>query len=489
MLSLYSASFFDKAWNAGIGNRRCVKAKNIMRWTNKQISILIIVSVASFMGTFLISSVNIALPAIERDFNLNAVQLSWMITAFLLATAMFLLPVGRWGDLKGVRRIFKIGVVVFTFSSLMSGLAGSAFWLIVMRYLQGIGAAFTGAVGPAILVSAFPPQSRGRVLGFSVSAVYLGLAFGPFAGGLITQYLGWRSIFFISAALGAAATTFAFLFLDKEPPRDAANKKLDLKGVLFYMVGLVAIVYGSSQISSGYGWSLMGIGAVALAVFWILENKSPMPVLETRLFTRNRLFAFSNLAALINYSATYAIVFLLSLYLQKIPGLSPRDAGVILVAQPAMMALFSPVAGRLSDRIQPRILASVGMTMIALGLATFAFLSNKTPIWLIACLLLWMGLGFAFFSSPNMNTIMSSVHKNQLGLASGSAATMRVVGQIASMTIATLFFAAILGGQSVEDAPDTFFLKAVRWTFLIFSLLSAAGIYFSFSRGSLERET
>lgn len=460
-----------------------------MRWTNKQLSILIIVSITSFMGTFLISSVNIALPAIEQDFDLNAVQLSWMITAFLLATAMFLLPVGRWGDLTGIRRIFKIGVIVFTLSSLMSGLAGSAFWLIILRYLQGIGAAFTGAVGPAILVSAFPPQSRGRALGFSVSAVYLGLAFGPFAGGLLTQYLGWRSIFFTSAALGAATTAIAFLFLDKETPRVATGQKLDLKGVLFYMSGLVALVYGSSQISSGYGWTLMGIGVVALVVFWILENRSSMPVLETRMFTRNRLFAFSNLAALINYSATYAIVFLLSLYLQKILGLSPRDAGVVLVAQPAMMAIFSPVAGRLSDRIQPRFLATGGMSMIAIGLAAFAFLSNDTPLWLITCLLLWVGLGFAFFSSPNMNTIMSSVHKDQLGLASGSAATMRVIGQIVSMTIATLFFAAMMGGQSVEEAPASYFIQAVRWAFIIFSLLSLVGVYFSFSRGSMKRET
>jgi MFS family permease len=174
-------------------------ARNIMfgcmNWTRKQVSILAIVAITSYMGTFLISSVNIALPAIEKSFQLEAVTLSWVVTAFLLATAMFLLPVGRWGDLTGVRRVFKLGVVVFTLASLGSGLAGSGTWLILLRFLQGIGAAFTSTTGPAILVSAFLPQQRGRVLGFSVAAVYLGLASGPFIGGFLTQYLGWRSIF------------------------------------------------------------------------------------------------------------------------------------------------------------------------------------------------------------------------------------------------------------------------------------------------------
>jgi MFS family permease len=248
------------------------------------------------------------------------------------------------------------------------------------------------------------------------------------------------------------------------------------------------MVYGSSRIPAISGWLLMGGGSLALVLFWWIESRSAMPVLETKLFTRNRLFAFSNLAALINYSATFAIVFLLSLYLQKVQGLSPRNAGIILVAQPAMMAIFSPVAGRLSDRIQPRYLATLGMTMCTLGLAAFAFLTGTTPVWLIVALLFWVGLGFAFFSSPNMNTIMSSVQKNQLGLASGSAATMRVVGQIVSMTIATLFFAGMMGNQAIESVPDNLFLKAMKWGFITFSFISVAGIWFSYSRGKMNRE-
>jgi MFS family permease len=318
-----------------------------MNWTKKQISILVIVAASSFFGTFLIIiGEHIALPSIEKDFGLDAVTLSWVVTSFLLSTAMFLLPVGRWGDLTGIRRLYKTGMVIFTVSSLLSGFATSGYWLIVMRFLQGVGAAFSGTTGSAILVSAFLPQHRGRVLGMSVSGVYLGLAFGPFFGGFLTQYLGWRSIFFMASAFGLLITIIGFLFLGK----DEIHKKLKMqnsisKAAFFYMLGLVSLTYGSARIPQFFGWSLMGAGVIFLIIFWMLENRSESPVLETRLFTHNRLFAFSNLAALINYSATFSIIFLLSLYLQKVKGLSPRDAGTILVAQPIVMALFSPITG------------------------------------------------------------------------------------------------------------------------------------------------
>ncbi len=460
-----------------------------MPWTRKQLSILAIVAITSFMGTFLISSINIALPAIEESFELDAVTLSWVVTAFLLAMAIMLLPVGRWGDISGIRRLFKWGVVVFTLASLLCALSPSGTWLIVFRLLQGGGAALTSTTGPAILVSSFPPQQKGRVLGISVSAVYLGLAFGPFFGGFLTQYLGWRSIFYTAMILGVMVTAVTFLYLGRDEKKEQ-NKSggMGLGGLIFYIVGLTTMVYGSSVIPDIKGWLLIGTGLMSLIVFWQVESRSSRPVINTQLFTQNRLFAYSNIAALINYSATFAIVFLLSLYLQKILNLSPREAGIILVAQPVMMAIFSPFAGRLSDRIQPRYLATMGMSMCTVGLAAFAFLGASTPLWLIIALLIWVGLGFAFFSSPNMNTIMSSVDKSRYGVASGTAATMRVVGQIASMTIATFFFALLFGGKTVEMVEGTTFLKAMKYGFITFALIAIAGIYFSYYRGSIQRE-
>jgi len=459
-----------------------------MHWTTKQLTIMAIVAITSFMGTFLISSVSIALPAIEKSFGFDAVTLSWVVTAFLLAAAMFLLPVGRLADLKGIRRLFKIGVVIFTVSSLACGLCTSGFWLIFFRYIQGIGTALTTTTGPAILVTAFIPQYRGRVLGIAVSAVYLGLAVGPLAGGLLTELIGWRSIFFVASAMGLLMLIAAISFLGQDQLMDTPNKAIDLKGTLFYMLGLVALVYGSSYIPDTAGWIMLGGGILSLITFWWFESTSANPVIETKLFTRNRLFAYSNLAALINYSATFAVIFLLSLYLQKIQMLSPHEAGMVLIAQPITMAIFSPLAGRLSDYIQARYLSSLGMAMCTLGLLAFAFLSVTTSIGNIVFILIWLGLGFAFFSSPNMNTIMSSVDKTKYGLASGSAATMRVIGQITSMTIATLFFAVMFGDLPTAQVPNHLFIKAMKWGFISFTLISLAGIYFSYNRGKTKAE-
>ncbi|MDD3559681.1 MAG: MFS transporter [Melioribacteraceae bacterium] len=459
-----------------------------MNLSKSQIYIVAVVAVTSFMGTFLISSINIALPAIEKSFNLDAVTLSWVITSFLLATAMFLLPVGKLGDVKGIKRFFKIGVIIFTISSFLCGFSVSGLWLIVFRYLQGIGTAFVTTTGPAILVSAFPQKYRGRVLGISVSAVYLGLAFGPFAGGFITQFMGWRSIFYISALLGIFTTLLTFLFLGKDESAKTEYQKIEFKESIWYMIGLLLLTYGSSKIPLFQGWIMFAAGLLSVVIFWRIENNSDYPVIDTRLFTQNRLFAYSNLAALINYSATFAIVFLLSLYLQKLKGFSPSYAGTLLVAQPLMMTIFSPFAGTLSDKLQPRYLTTIGMTMCTIGLAIFALFSESTPVWLIITMLLWVGLGFALFSSPNMNTIMSSVNNSQYGLASGSAATMRVIGQITSMTIAALFFSFMFNGKAIEMVSNTVFLKAMKYSFICFSAISALGIYFSFNRGKIERE-
>lgn len=457
-----------------------------MSWSKKQLSILLVVTITSFMGTFLISSINIALPEIEKSFGLNAVELSWIVTSFLLATVLFMLPVGKWGDVSGNERLFKIGMVLFTASSLFCGIAPTGKWMIAARFLQGIGSAFSNTTGSAILVANFPAKNRGQVIGISVASVYIGLALGPFIGGIITQHIGWHSLFYLSFVLGIFATIIAFVFLKKESSVPVENKGNDWTGTFFFMFGLVALVYGSSVIPAILGWVLMLAGIVLLVCFWIIESRVPNPMLNTKLYTKNKLFAYSNLAALINYTATFAIVFFLSLYLQKIQGLSPQKAGSIIIAQPLMMALFSPFVGKLSDRIEPRYFATLGMTMCTIGLTALAFLTEQTPIWVIVVILVWVGLGFAFFSSPNMSTIMSSVDRSQYGQASGSASSMRVFGQIVSMTIVTLFFSFLFGGKSINAVSNDIFLTVMKWGFITFAAICFCGIYFSFARGNVE---
>lgn len=461
-----------------------------MQHNQQKSPILAIVAITSFLGTFLISSINIALPAIEKEFSMHAVALSWVITGFLLTMATFLLPMGRIADLSGVKRIFKIGMYFFTISSLLCIFANSGTMLIVFRLIQGIGAALTSTTGTAILVAAYPPNQRGRVLGMSVASVYLGLATGPFIGGVLTETLGWRSVFVLSFVLGIVVVIVTQIFLGKDDSGSfKAIKQLRFRGSLFYIAGLGTLVFGSSRIPELSGWLLMLVGLVCFIIFWRSESKSEFPVFYTKLFTHNRLFAYSNLAALINYSSTYAIVFLLSLYLQKIKGMPAHMAGTILVAQPLVMAIFSPLAGRLSEKIQPRYLASSGMALCATGLIAFSSLSNNTPLWFIVAILIWMGLGFALFSSPNMNTIMSSVDRNSYAQASGTAGTMRVVGQIVSMTIATFFFALFMGKIPIEEASEGVFIMIINKAFLVFGLVALLGIYFSYSRGRLDRAT
>ncbi len=459
-----------------------------MPWSKKQLSTLLIVSITSYMGTFLISSINIALPAIEKSFTLNAISLSWIITSFLVATGMFLLPVGRLGDISGNARLFKLGLIIFTLASLLCAVSPSGTWLIAARFVQGVGSAFTNTTGQAILVANFPARNRGQVIGISVASVYTGLATGPFIGGFLTQTMGWHSLFYVAAVLGILSAVVAFAFLEKDVVVHGGKKVFDLRGTFVFMLGLFALVYGSSHIPSSSGWTLMVFGVITLTLFWIIENRVTYPMLETRLFTHNKLFGFSNLAALINYTATSGIVFFLSLYLQKIQGLSPRDAGAVIIAQPVVMALFSPVVGRLSDKIQPRYFATLGMGMCSVGLFGISFFTATTPLWSIVLILVWEGLGFAFFSSPNMNTIMSSVDKSRYGQASGTASSMRIFGQIAGMTVVTFFFAFYFGDSTVTGVDDTVFLTAMKWGFITFALISLAGIYFSFTRGNMERQ-
>ena len=454
--------------------------------TSGQRSALTIAVLTSFLGTFLISGVNIALPAIEKEFNLDAVALSWIIISYLLASAVFLLPIGKFADIIGQKEVFKGGILIFTLSTILCGIAPNGSMLIIIRVIQGLGASMTMTTGAPILVSVFPPVERGKVLGLNVAAVYLGLSTGPFIGGILTQRFGWRSIFYFCIPLAIAALLLVFFKL-KTDANARTSAKIDFKGILYYSAGLVAIVYSSSNLNKSFGWPLLITGLLSLILFVNQCKKSDYPIFDITLFTHNRLFAFSNIAALINYSATFSLVFLMSLYLQKVQGFSPQKAGMILVAQPLVMALLSPFAGKFSDRIEPRKLATTGMLTSAIGLFMLAFIGLQTPVYVIVIILIIMGTGFGLFSSPNMNTIMSSVERRQLGIASGTSATMRIIGQMVSMMIATLIFSLLFSGTQLKEANNILFVTSIRLAFAISGLICLAGLYFSNSRGDLRQ--
>lgn len=447
---------------------------------------LIVATLSSFMTPFMGSAVNIALPSIAKEFQTSAVLLSWIATAYLLASAVFLVPFGRLADIQGRKLVFAWGIVVFTAASVLCSLASSAVTLIAWRVVQGAGSAMIFATGMAILVSVFPHQERGRVLGINVAAVYTGLSLGPVLGGFLTQHATWRSVFLFNLPMGAAILVLLLWKVNREWA-EAKGEAFDWRGALMYMGGIIGIMIGVSLVPSRAGFLLFLLGVLALLSFVICELRLEHPVFPISLFRSNRVFTFSSLAALIHYSATFAVTFLLSLYLQNIKGLDPRQAGLVLIFQPLVMAAFSPLAGRLSDRIEPRLVSSAGMAISALGLLFLAFLEQGSSVHFIVSILMVLGFGFALFSSPNTNAIMGSVEKRSYGIASGTVGTMRLLGMMVSMGIATVIFALFLGKAQITPSAFPMFMQALRTAFLIFSALCLAGTLASLVRGRLHQ--
>jgi EmrB/QacA subfamily drug resistance transporter len=379
-----------------------------------------------------------------------------------------------------------IGQIMIVITSLLAAISVSAPMLIVFRIFQGAGGAMVFATGLAILTSVYPPQERGKVLGIAVAAVYIGLSCGPFFGGWLTQHFSWRAIFLANIPMGVSIIVLIILRLKGEW-KGAEGDTFDFVGALIYSIAIVAILYGISIIPAMLSIALLIVGVVALVVFVKWERKIKSPVFEVKLFIENRTFAFSCLAALINYSATFAVTFLLSLYLQYIKGLTPQAAGIVLMAQPIIMAVFSPLSGKLSDRIEPRVIASLGMALTMLGLILLAFVGNNTVLIFIIISLMILGFGFALFSSPNMNAIMGSVDQRYYGIASGSVGSMRLLGQMLSMGIATLIFALFIGRAQITPEYYPALIKSVRVALIVFAGLCGVGIYFSLYRGRLRK--
>jgi len=452
-----------------------------------KVSALIVATFSSFLTPFMGASINIALPAIQKELHVDAVQMSWVATAYLLATAVSLVPFGRLGDIYGRKKVFLWGMYLFTAASLLSAFSVSVPMLIFFRIFQGVGSAMIFSTRMAILTSVYPPGERGSVLGLNVAAVYAGLSCGPFFGGILTQHLSWRSLFWVPLPL-CLYVIFLIIRKLKGEWAEAEGEAFDLKGSVIYGLTLVVMIYGISRLPSVLSIFLVLLGVAGLIGFIKWEAAIPYPVFRISLFQTNRVFAFSCLAALIHYSATFAVTFMMSLYLQYIKAFTPQMAGFVLIAQPVMMALFSPFAGKLSDRIEPRIIASSGMALMTIGLILLIRIGPDTSIsYIVPCLVI-LGFGYALFSSPNMNAIMSSVEKRYYGIAAGSVATMRLLGQMFSMGIATLILALFIGRVEISPQHYPVFIQCVKTAFGVFTVLCAGGIVLSMARGKLRVE-
>ncbi len=447
----------------------------------KQI-VLLIAILSGFITPFDGSAVNIALPTMGAEFHMNAISLSWVATAYLLSSAVFLVPFGKLADIHGRKKVFLYGITIFSLASLLMTIVPTEGMLIAVRVIQGLGSAMIFGTGVAIVTSVFPPGERGAALGIYITAVYVGLSVGPFLGGIMTQNLGWRSIFLVNVPIGAIAI-FLILWKLKGEWAECRGEKFDMAGSVIYGSAIVVLMYGFSVLPGIKGAALIALGLLGAALFALYEMRIPTPVLDIRLLTENRVFALSNMSALINYSATYAVTFLLSLDLQYTKGFTPGYAGIILIAQPVMQAMISPVAGRLSDRIEPRLIASSGMGLTATGLFLLTFVTEATSLWYIITTLVLLGIGFGLFSSPNTNVIMSSVDKRFYGVASGMNGTMRLLGQMLSMGIAMMIFSIVIGPVAITSEYYPQFVTSMHYAFILFTVFCIIGVFASLARG------
>ncbi len=440
--------------------------------------ILLVISIAAFLVPFMGSAINLALPEISEQFSLKAVTLTWISTSYLISTAIFQIPFARIADLIGRKKIFIMGVSIFTIGTCLCGFAHSGAFLIAYRALSGVGSAMIFGTNMAILTSVFPKNQRGKALGINAAVVYAAVASGPFLGGFLTHYWGWQSIFFTGSLIGLIIVVLAVNFINGEWI-ESKGEKFDWIGSVVYAIAIFGLIYGFSNLPQTAGFIWIAIGIIAFILFVSHENRCKFPIYNLSLFKGNPVFSFSSLATLINYAATFAISFMVSLYLQYIRGFDAHHAGLILVASALVQSFCSIFAGRLSDKFSPFILATLGMSIVVVGLAGLTFLSVQTPIYVIVILLVFLGIGFGIFASPNTNIIMSSVDKKNYGQASATTGTVRLIGQSLSMGIAAMAISIHVGNQKIVQETHLDFMNSIRVTFIVFFVLCLIGVYAS----------
>mgnify|MGYP000859084406 FL=1 len=442
--------------------------------------ILVLITIATFLNPFTGTAINLALPVIGTEFSADATTLAWVSSAYLLSSVIFLLPAGKLGDSRGKVTVFMAGIVVYTAGAILTIFTPTIGTLLAFRFLQGIGGAMIYANSVALITHLYPAGERGYAIGLNITAVYAALSLGPFLGGILTQFFGWRSIFVVTALIAAPVLFSA----DKFPAflNDRHREDFDIPGLVLSSALILCLFLGLAKATTPTGLALLAAALLLGVAFYRVERRHPSPLLPVSLLASNRVFASSNLAALINYSATYAVGFLLSLYLQYIRGYEPAAAGTLLLVQPVIQIFVAPVAGRLADRIRPGLIAAGGLALSAACLFGLAALSETTPVAAIIVILAVLGVGVGLFSSPNTTAVMGSVGKRYYGSASAMVAMMRSLGMMMSMGLVLVVFAVIMGSTVVTPAIFPEFLASVNLIFLIFAVLSVFGIFLSLKK-------
>ncbi len=459
-----------------VENQRRIEAK----WF-----VLLSVGVGTFMSALDGSVVNTILPVIRTALKTDISTVEWAVTVYLLVVSGLLLTFGRLGDLRGHKQTYVAGFVIFVLGSVLSGAAPSVVLLIAFRAFQAIGATMLFANSPAILTKNFPSSQRGQALGMQAAMTYLGLTAGPSLGGWLAESFSWRAVFYINVPVGLLALGLSLRFIPNDRGEEQ-TQRFDLAGAFVLLVGLVGLLLALNQ-GSDWGWSsplVLGLIAgslLVLAVFAALEKRVQAPMLDLSLFSR-RVFSSAAASAVLNYVSLYSIVFLMPFYLIQSRGLDPAQAGLLLTAQPLVMAITAPIAGTLSDRIGSRIPATSGMAILAVAMFLLSRLGPTTPFSVVAAYLALAGLGIGVFISPNTSALMGDAPRNRQGIAAGILATARNVGMVLGVGMAGAILTTIMGND-----PGPRLINGVDAGFLAGAFAAALGSLISSVRGQEEK--
>jgi len=446
---------------------------------------LLSICVATFLMPMSMSAVNVALPAIAEDLNADAVLVSWIPTMNLLGAIALQLPAGRIADMIGRKRVFLAGLLLFSLSSLAITLVDHIGWLLLMRLLQGISGAMIFGTGMAIVSQVFAEHGRGMALGLTSTSVYLGLTCGPPIGGWLTEWWDWHAVFLAPLPLAVVCALLVWIHV-RETERQL-DERLDWIGSLLFIAASSLFFVGLSELPKLGGAILGALGLALLGLFIYQQEHSPYPLIRLRRMMNNKVFFRSIQASFFMYAANYPLQFLLSLYLQYIRDLSPSEAGQLMLLQAMMMAILAPLAGRLSDRFEPRILATLGCLLFGVGFLILALLDQDSSLEQVMLALLVMGTGFGLFSSPNNNGALSVVPTEKLSIGSSLLNISRTLGNMLGMAVVVFLFNLFIGNAQLVPEQYPALMELLELAFILCCGYCLLAAWRSWSRGKVHQ--
>ena len=440
--------------------------------------LLLICTVLSFFTVFAVNAVNIVIPSIASEFGMSNIVQNWVTIIFLLVVAVLSVPAGQISGKYGLKKVTNLSIVLFIIISVINVIVTSQEQFLACRFILGISLAFINVTSMAMIVNVFPPEERGKALGINITGVYVGLSLSPVIGGILNYNLGWRSVVLFGVPFLFAILALLLTRVDDEWS-SFESIPLDWKGSFAYGIGIVLFMYGFTILNTQLGIILTVLGVIVLVIFALIELRQKYPVFDIRFF-KNHKFLSANFASLCAYLATYAVTTILNYHLQYIKGFDSQTAGIILLVAPLCQVVLAPIAGRLSDKFIPQILAAIGMGLGTVSLFLFSSLNSSTPMEFLIVAMIIYGIGFGLFSPPNTNVIMGSVPPKDTSVASAAVATMRTVGQAMSMGILTLVFAFVMGNVPIIEQYYPLLVQSCQMTCMICLVLCIASVFASF---------